>query len=247
MGGITSYTSLGERTYQEDRHLVINKDFASLLAVMDGHGGDETSDFCFQNLERIFERVLSKNKSFSGAIVKDLISELDQETKGHTSGSTISIVLISEFEENAHVGVLGDSPVVIKDKNGKVNISPEHNVRSNLKEKEEAKKRGGVYQGGYMYQPNGKYGLQLSRALGDYKMGEVISHEPEIYAVELGKDSFILVGSDGLFDPSHDDTGGQIKVLVKKINEGAEAENLVQDALDRGIRDNVTAILCRVY
>jgi hypothetical protein len=86
----------------------------------------------------------------------------------------------------------------------------------------------------------------MSRAFGDRDLGKILSRIPEVYTVELG--DWVLVGSDGLLSPGHDESGVQMLLdIVKMIEEqDVNAEELVDYAANVvKTGDNVTAILWR--
>ncbi len=56
---------------------------------------------------------------------------LGEMTKDMQSGSTLSIVIVPDNEQRAYAAVIGDSPVIILDANEGLNLSPDHNARSN--------------------------------------------------------------------------------------------------------------------
>jgi serine/threonine protein phosphatase PrpC len=239
----------GNRPYQEDRSFVNITNDGLLLAVFDGHGGESTAEYCRLNLLKAFNAVADDpiyptipNK------IRGIFDFLNIETEKMTEGTTASIVFIPSTLDRAFVGVLGDSPVIIKNKDNEYWHSPEHNVRSNPKEVARVKAAGGVVFNGYAFAPGGGFssaGLQLSRTFGDAEFASILSRDPEIFEIELAKDSFVLVGSDGLFDPSHgsDDAASSIVQLVER---GSDAKVLVQYALGIPTQDNVTAILVRI-
>ncbi len=247
-GQVSFFSEKGGRPYQEDQLVAVKKEISDqesgwLLAVMDGHRGSEVSGFCVKNLESLFIQSLAEKKKVDQDVLKETLELLNEGTRSMAAGSTISLVFISEATSAVFVAVLGDSPVIILDKNGALNISPDHNARSNPKEKDAAKRRGAYYTGGYIWA--GEYGLQMARSLGDCDMDKVLSRKPEIYKVNLGPGSLVLVASDGVFDPGHLKTANQIKRLVAKIkkNPTFDAKDLVNDAISRRTGDNATAIL----
>jgi len=144
---------------------------------------------------------------------------------------------------------LGDSPVIIRTDKGEYWHAPEHNVRSNPAEVIRIKAMGGTVYGGYAYPPrDGSFtagGLQLSRTLGDSGHSAILSREPEIFEIPLGERSFVLVGTDGLFDPSHN-SSEPASSIVALINKGASADDLVKYAIGVPTHDNVTAILVKI-
>ena len=142
------------------------------------------------------------------------------------------------------MGLLGDSPVIIKDFDDQVIVSPEHNARTNLKERRAAIKRGACYSGGYICEHPSGSGLQMTRSLGDREFKKILDRSPEVYTVNIGSKSFVALLSDGVADPDHK-SSDSMKSIILMIENGASATNLVKDALDRKTRDNATAIVWR--
>ncbi|MDP3697081.1 MAG: PP2C family protein-serine/threonine phosphatase [Candidatus Taylorbacteria bacterium] len=254
-GYIDAATHCGARSYQQDRFVVHRirqgKEKGWLLAVADGHGDSaEVAEFCEKNLADYFTKFIGKAKSITNEahknVIKSTVKTLSDLTKNMDSGSTLSLVYISETKGMAFVGILGDSPIIIRGRKGSLIISPEHNARTNLAERKAATKRGAIYSGGYIWddpQSDMRSGLQLTRALGNKKLARFISRKPEIYSVNLGPDSFVVVMSDGVVDPGHKDPDTISHNLASLIENGATAADLVNDALKRRTGDNVTTVL----
>ena len=146
----------------------------------------------------------------------------------------------------AYVGILGDSPVIIKNPGEASWLSPEHNVRTNVKEREMAIPPWRFYEDGYLYGKTGKWGIQISRALGDAVLDEVLDRRPEIFSRPIEPGSIILVATDGAVDPAHKKAASRIKQLLDLVSGGGDADAVVKDALAHGTDDNVTAIVCRI-
>ena len=251
--GITVAMDQGFRPYQEDAHAVkeINNEGNSgfLMAVADGHGGDYTSLYVRDRLySGLFEFLLSKEKGDKLKTLERLYESLIEETWNSNfhrmSGTTLSTVYAPKDEKKVYVGVIGDSPVILASKDpSRFHLSPEHNVRSNEKEKEDAIKRGGIVDGGYLCAEKNGPGLQMSRDIGYYDLGNILLRYPDVYSLDLREGESIIVGSDGLLDPGHSSTEDQAKRLAKLVIDGADAEDLVKDAKERHTGDNVTAIV----
>lgn len=240
---ITCAKTQGSRSHQQDRDIIYPSPDGNkhLLAIMDGHSGSEAAEFCQKNIPRLW--LFSQIKDGGEAALKRLIERLNEETREMSSGSTISVVYVSEGQNMAWVAVLGDSPVIIVDKNGHINISPDHNARSNIQEREWAIDRGGKYEDGYIWY--GGRGLQLTRALGDVHLTKILNRRPEIYFVELGPDSVIVVASDGLIDPFHQKSREESKLVAELAKKGSGAQELINWRIKEGIHDNATAIVWR--
>jgi protein phosphatase len=243
---ITTATALGTRQYQEDRYFTATHQDGDLIGVFDGHGGDECSDYLSDRFVGTFlkyyeetEEYESEN-SFLRTVFRKTFKQLAAETKDMESGSTASIVWRPSGGQAA-VAILGDSPVIIGKERG-YNLSPEHNARSNGKERAAAEKRGAVFADGYLWNSE-QQGLQMSRAFGDSKLA-FLSRNPQIYFHKVN--DFILVGTDGILDPSHEEydmTGELVKAIRKE--ESLTAQQIVDVAVKLPTQDNATAILWR--
>jgi serine/threonine protein phosphatase PrpC len=85
----------------------------------------------------------------------------------------------------------------------------------------------------------------MARALGDSHLKGVLSTEPEIDTIPIVGHGFILVATDGLFDPAHRAFGKSLEWVFSLVADGADAQFLVGDAIRRQTHDNATAILAR--
>jgi serine/threonine protein phosphatase PrpC len=171
-----------------------------------------------------------------------VFSALDSLTLALVDGTAASLVFVPRSGSTVTVAILGDAPVLVRQADGKWNVSPEHNVRTNHAERTEAERRGGVYQGGYIY--HGNLGLQMSRALGDAPLRSILNRQPDIYQVEA--DGVFILATDGVFDPSHHNSEKEIAAVTRLIGEGATAKNIVDRAVMNQTGDNATAILVRM-
>lgn len=251
---ITWATHKGNRGHQEDRVYIHSDNDGTLLAIFDGHGGDEVSQFC-ANATRIAFDTVAVNPSLPTIEdkLRGLFKYLALHTNSMSAGSTATIAFIPPLNNKIWVGVLGDSPVIVKIDKNQIWKGPEHNVRSNPEEARLAKMRGCTIYGGYMYAPRPAYGglsaggLQLSRAFGDADMGDAVLREPEIFELPLTESSFILLGSDGLLDPSHESSSNASTVTnLIESRPNVEAQDLVNWAVSVPTNDNASAILVRM-
>jgi serine/threonine protein phosphatase PrpC len=251
MRTITSHaTAQGTREHQEDRSFINSTEDGLLIAVFDGHGGEAAAAGSATHLMDFFNQVGTDDTLVTvPAKMKKLFELLAVNTSVMVSGTTASIVFIPSTLDRAFVGVVGDSPVVIRNADGDMWKAPEHNVNSNPAEVAAAKGRGGVVINGYLFGRKNKGlnppGTQMARALGDVELDDVLSREPEIFEISLGKDSFVLVASDGLMN-SNQGANDPARAVIALVDRGATAGNLVKAALDAKTGDNATAVLVRV-
>lgn len=249
MKTITSQASLqGNRDHQEDRSYINITENGLLLAIFDGHGGDEVAEFCKQTLPKAYNAMdLCPINMPIADRLRGIFDYLNYRTNHMDSGAAASIVFIPSTLDKAYVGILGDAPVIVKQADEQYWIAPEHNVRSNPNEVKLAKERGGVVYNGYLFPGRGlsSHGLQMSRALGDADLNSVLSREPEIFEIPLGAGSFVLVASDGVLDPHHNSRSAA-ESIVNLIEKGASADELVKYAAGVPTNDNATAVLVKI-
>ena len=244
---ITQFTKQNSRLYQEDRSFIkYLPNGEALLGVFDGHGGHWTSETAAIRTPDIFRTLPRQLKTDPEATLERLFEKLVQKTAEYFSGSTACIVWIKQ--NMAYVAVLGDSLTIIKTARNDIWVSPEHNVRTNKYEGDEAIQRGGYIEDGYLFDKEiyQGSGLQMSRALGDVTLARVLNRKPEIFSIPLNADSWILLCSDGLIDPSHENKDF-MELLITTINTtDATAKELVLLGATKQRDDNSTAILVRV-
>lgn len=234
-------TEQGSRDHQEDRYVVQDTGNGLLLAVMDGHCGHEVSQLMANYLPEIWDQLMLKPLRYDAAL-RELVSDLDYMTHDfEKGGSTLSVVFITDDAEPlANIAVVGDSPVIVKDPDSRLTVSPSHNVRISRAEMQKAIERGGCDVGdGYVrLQPMGP-GLQMARALGDGELGPVISKEPDVYEGTVGE--YLLIATDGVFGSDNRDFGRQLTRVITKLEFGDDAFDLVKQPTE----DNATAIVVR--
>ncbi|MBI4991994.1 MAG: protein serine/threonine phosphatase 2C family protein [Candidatus Harrisonbacteria bacterium] len=234
----------GPRSHQEDRYVRLRIDKPDLkgwlLAVMDGHVGKAVAELCAEKIKDLFQIT---DESQAEESLRCLVADLNSQTEAYSEGSTFSAALLLDGIPGVSVAVLGDSPVVVLDQEGNLNVSPEHNVRSNLKERKAAEQRGGIYADGYIWTDLSALvrGLQMSRALGDSYLGKVLSREPDIYTIH--NPEWVLVASDGVFDPGHHNTGKLLEEIKECAMRRSTAQDVMKWAEDRGLEDNATALV----
>jgi serine/threonine protein phosphatase PrpC len=243
---MTQASAKGHRSYQEDRSVVYwVPEEGYLLATFDGHGGEECADYCAKRLISLYHEIRNSLLIVNYEnLMRAIFHYLHDETEHMGPGCAASIAFIPANGYETIVGVLGDAPVLIRKADGEIWLSPEHNVRTNPAEVDAAIARGGYVQSGYLFVRLSGSGLQMTRALGDRFLGTVLNREPEVFRLPTGPGSFVLVGTDGLFDPSH--ATHPSDKIAQNIIDGASAQQLVDNALAVPTGDNVTAILVKL-
>lgn len=214
------------------------------MAVMDGHNGDGASEFCFQHIDENFS--IREGKDAEEAL-RELVSKLANATIDFYAGTCLTVAYVDESMHQVSVAFLGDCPAIVIDTDTQVHVSPVHNVRTNLKERKAAEKRGGYYsRDGYIMSPNGSYGLQIGRSLGDVQMQGVTSQEPETYTIQ--KPRFIALVTDGVLEVGQKCSDELIEEFMKLSEANVTATVLLEYTEELlTLIDNATIVLWQRY
>lgn len=262
-----SFATSGRRgaDKMEDRHSVSRqllqdgKTALSVTVVLDGHGGQGAAEFCNQELGLRIQNLLFAEPFDSprvGGLVQRAFLETDARLLGlhphDASGTTaLALLLWTRAGEPGIARALtancGDCRLVVAEKRDNayvaVRITNDHNA-DQPEERERIERLGGrvVVDGNGNARVEGH--IKVTRALGDAAMKKYVSAEPEIIEMELvpGKQDFIVLGTDGLFDNLQDqDVIRCVLHTAKQV--GLSAKRLGSEAVARGVTDNVTSIV----
>lgn len=240
-GSVSSATAVGLRAAQEDRFVVVELDGGFALAVFDGHNGAGTAEMAASLLPETFRRSLERSGSGRATVVAT-IGTLHERTADREDGSSVSLVHVDETAGRATAGVLGDSPVIIREADGEATLGPLHNTMANPADAERAVARGALFVWPYLVDDRTLEGVNLTRTIGDAAL-RFLGRTPETFSVALGAQSYVLVGTDGLFTPVASTPEALVERVDRLVTQGAEAQDLVDDALAEGSDDNVTVVL----
>lgn len=248
--GKISYAQMqGPRSSQED--FLVHIPFYSqvnrcghLIGVMDGHGGKEVAKYCEEAIPQIFDSDALNIRQE----LRRVAEKLDDHTAFSKAGSTLSIAVINESNGIVITAVIGDSPIIVVNDSGNIWLSDEHNVRTNIPEREAAIRRGAKYDGGYIYDSYNPLGdqIQMSRALGDCNLRKILDRTPTVNRQYINSRSLIIVGSDGLFDPNHKQSReSSAQSVVTLVQSGGNAAQILQFRESQGLEDNTSIIMWR--
>lgn len=220
----------------EDNHLKINdtyKDNIFLGAVFDGMGGENNGELASLEAAKLLKQYQTKNfEQISNHYVNEanqVVCNMMEMLHTGRMGSTLSIVKINNG--NCSICNVGDSPIYLFRNDKLEQQSVNHNEAQSLYDiglisKEElrvSKKR-----------------HRLTQHLGIFE-DEMLIEPYTLEGIELQKDDYLLLCSDGLTDMVSDEEIEHI--LQESISVPQKAELLVNAALENGGRDNVTVML----
>lgn len=259
----------GWRLEMEDSHLCLefpSKKDDVVLGVFDGHGGSGAAIWIEKNLVNFIEntsewkeyiKLGEENPELVGRSLTRAFLDADnalrkfqdstlEETGADTSGCTSVVCIITP--KYIICANAGDSRCVLAT-NGKVKeMSFDHKPY----DKPELDRI--VAAGGYVQHKRVDGDLAVSRALGDFQFKDItlvqnqqkVSPEPDIITWErTPQDEFLLLACDGLWDVMSNEDASEYGRNLFTIGEGNMmlfAEEMIDNALAKGSRDNISAV-----
>lgn len=261
----------GYRLEMEDYHSIAmpwsQQPDTGYFAVYDGHSGAAAAQFTAAHLPAALEAVVAQQPAIltSPALqpkVVEAIMQLDtqllqEEAKAgkELGGCTAVFAAISRknaSEFTVSVGNIGDSRCIHgRAKGGCRRLLHDHGPELPA---EAARIR---HAGGTVEMNRVDGALAMSRALGDtkYKKGKGLSPTeqkvipvPDLLTVEVQQGDFIIMACDGLFEAMTDEAVAACVAaeLQKKPDPAAAASALCSLSLERGSKDNMSAIVVLV-
>lgn len=257
------------RNTMEDVHRIVPQlggdSSYSYFGVYDGHGGRQIVDFMEENLEKIVyqELKLTDDASIPERLSRAfLITDMESKKNGiATSGATCVSALLHFHENKKHLYIanVGDSRAVLCSASMEDNgwayhaerLSHDHTADDPL---EQSRIRAA---GGFVTRGRVLGILAVARSFGDHGMKDFVIAQPDIAEVDLTKEDasskpFLILACDGLWDVMADQEAVDFVVAHCKENSKSDqvlspnqfvAEALVEEAIERGTTDNVTAVV----
>lgn len=221
------YTLQGARTQQEDCGFALEVGGAVYLGVADGfrkegYSGREVSD-------RVISEALVYIALHRDEIERDprlnitrMFGLIDKSCEDYVAGSTFAFAFINQINLEVTVAVVGDSVVVVEDALGMMHIHPEEDLKVRR--------------------------LGLRRSFGDRENRKYRLESPVIDFHKLGKNSVVLVGTDGLYPIDWGDDFEKFKKhtheYIEQIRSGKSSRDLAEYALDElKSPDNITVAI----
>ena len=191
-------TNMGRRPYQEDRFNVsmVLKNLL-FLAVWDGHGGPECSEFCSLHVETELLKEIEQHgeRVDLGAALRRVVRRLNASFEKHWNavrtspnkrapGTTATIAVVRDGYELV-VAQVGDSRAILCRADQARRLTRDH-CPSDPDEKRRVEEHGGtvVYDTVGRYMVNGR--LSMSRSIGDFDLKPYgVTAEPEVIRKNL--------------------------------------------------------------
>lgn len=167
-----------------------------VLAVADGHGGEEAVRVCERCLSDIF------SESYPGTIPTeheffDLFKRIHGRCDGLESGTTLTLCVIDTQTHQFGCANVGDSHCLQVTPRTHLWMSTSHRLQDNALERERVKAHTRIDASGRSRLYPG--GLSCSRFLGDYDCPH-IDFEPAVCYGTLNQYDALVIASDGIWD-----------------------------------------------
>ena len=258
----------GWRVSMEDAHYGGTIDIGdntpgSLVAVFDGHGGNlvavEVAKRIKPKLEGMLSGVDSRDPHAIGVAIQATFLSLEEDLKklptivsgDDQSGCTAIVAIITDT--HFIVANAGDARAILMQGDNSVKAMSFDHKPTNPEETARIEAAGGCVS---MRRINGD--LAVSRALGDFSFkqnasvpakDQMVSAFPDIEIAERdGKEQFLLLCCDGIWDVmSNDDAGAFVKEAIEGKYRGEliskVCERLLDKCLEKGSKDNMSAVV----
>lgn len=259
IAGVGFAEDQGPRDAMEDAHVILPSEFGgrkdqSFFAVYDGHGGKAVADLAANRLHLNFLNELSAMGNPKLAL-RNAYLRTDEQLKtagfADSTGSTAVTAFIQG--DKLYIANAGDARGVLVRGNQAIRLTRDHKA-TDPQEQERIRRMGGSADGGYVNLPGVRYGVAVSRALGDLELKRVVSAEPDINEITLGpQDQYLILACDGVWDVLNDQEAAD---LIKNETDPQRAAEILKSAAlapweygltgRRGSGDNITAIVVKI-
>jgi len=261
-----SAKSVKEYSYKEDRNSSFRntmEDFSKIVdrylndnnkgffCLYDGHGGSEPVKYVSERLPEVFSKFLNETKHNVEKSFIYSFQKVDDEIKGLSDceniGTTACVVyvfkesdIITGGRKTIYCANIGDTRCVLISSSGSKRISYDHKCTDET-EVLRIRKIGGVVFNGRVFGQ-----LALSRAFGDHAMKKYgVICTPYIYKhIVSEKDKYIVLCSDGVWDVMTDEDVYGLSLKIKNADEFSSL--IINTAVDRGSRDNISCIAIKI-
>eukprot|EP00397_Hematodinium_sp_SG-2012_P034536 GEMP01037049.1.p1 GENE.GEMP01037049.1~~GEMP01037049.1.p1 ORF type:complete len:402 (+),score=84.68 GEMP01037049.1:113-1318(+) len=264
-------TTQGWRASHEDSHVMLQPPSSSapdtpfFFSIMDGHGGDEAA-LEMTHLLPAYMDVASLPKISDPSIVKALQARFkaaDAELRKKlpemcSAGATCTSALVCPRTQSGTWNVTfanaGDSRSILISADGSFVATEDHKPESPV-EIARIRRAGGFVSnemgGPYRVDNN----LSVSRGFGDFDFKDItlqadaqkISCVPEVTSGLQCKDGdFVLLCCDGIYDVMSNEECVNFVLAHDHSDLGVLVANLLKLVLEKGSRDNCSAMICQV-
>eukprot|EP00939_MAST-03C_sp_MAST-3C-sp1_P004666 g4666.t1 len=241
------YAIKGHRPYMEDRYAVSvsphNKSTA--YGVFDGHGGSRASEYCAENLLKLLTSDPSYDddpkRALTNAFLETDRSFLEIARSAFYDDGSTAIVALFRGPRDLYVANVGDSRAVLVRRDGSVLEMSKDHKPNDRDEQRRIERAGGIVVHVGVWRVEGV--LAVSRAVGDRAFKDYVVADPDVreHARECGRDDFLVLATDGLWDVVSNEKVASIVRACASATEAAKV--LTETAFALGSRDNICSLV----
>lgn len=232
------------RETQEDAHMIIQKGNTHMWGVFDGHGGATVSAYLKEYIpkalsKRPFPMTESKLVRLFDKVQERLVAKHSRAVE--YQGSTCACIVKSA--EHFTVINVGDSRIVMCVDEKAVPLTIDHKPNHPAERKRIEDLGGESKISKDMGDDWRVVNLSVSRSFGDLDAVPYVTHTPDVKLIPItGKEKFIIVACDGLWDVFSNE--GAVKFVNDHLKyKDKIASLLAKEAIKLGSTDNVTVIV----
>ncbi|XP_021888499.1 probable protein phosphatase 2C 28 isoform X1 [Carica papaya] len=220
----------------------VNRHQLGLYAIFDGHSGSQVAEYLHTHL---FDNILSQPAFWTNPkqAIKRAYKVTDDEilknVAGFRGGST-TVTAILKDRKTLIVASVGDSRAILC-RNGKAKqITTDHEPE---KERDLIESKGGFVSQKPGNVPRVDGELAMTRAFGDGKLKDHITSKPDVRSEVIDEDTeLIILASDGLWKVMSNQEA--IDCIKNAKNAQEASEKLIEEALSRDSKDDISCIVC---
>eukprot|EP00475_Leptophrys_vorax_P045011 TRINITY_DN922_c0_g1_i6.p1 TRINITY_DN922_c0_g1~~TRINITY_DN922_c0_g1_i6.p1 ORF type:complete len:528 (-),score=95.61 TRINITY_DN922_c0_g1_i6:272-1855(-) len=222
------------------------------FAVFDGHGGATCSQYLRDHLHKFVKESPHHTAGDLEQMALDGLkaaeSKFFESFTEDNSGSCVVICMVTRTK--LLLANIGDCRAVLCRRDGIISLSTTDHRAADNREKERIEAAGGFVVRGRVFGL-----LAVSRSIGDreYKAPElagVVISEPGLSVVDnKAENEFVILASDGVWDLIDTESAAAIvrnSLYVENQTPSQAAKILVEKAVKKGSRDDVTAIVVKL-
>ncbi|KAJ9454566.1 Protein phosphatase 2C [Diplonema papillatum] len=248
----------GYREKMEDAHTIFSKDDWGFFGVFDGHCGPNCSVYVADRFKDVMDKTTIPMPDEQ---LKDLSLTIDKEfiDQGVEGGSTGTYMIVSASETGYHLQVanVGDSRIVLLKRSALTNGEERCvSLTTDHKPAQAEERRRIEAAGGHVANNRVDGSLAVSRAFGDasYKSKCALTSKviavPDIVHHDAQEGDVVLLCCDGVFENDAFSNPNVIDFIAERLilkqDLATIAAAIVDEAMARGSKDNISAMLVQL-
>jgi len=209
------------------------------VGLFDGHGGETVAHWAARDMHGLLAGELQAGLPHAEAF-RRAFHAFDESVAAQRGGAVAAVLVLEG--DTLWVANTGDVTVLLVSEGSERVLTADHRL-TNEGEYARLKAAGATIRAPYAFMPGGE-GLMPTRSLGDRPFRSIgVLATPDVTSLALAPpDSWIVVGTDGVFDPL--DAATVARLARASTTANLAAERIRAEALARG-DDNVSVVAIR--